>query len=674
MLKSSRIVWEGGLHCYAALLAYLVLSLIFFDHGHSWTTDYFGNYTDPVEFAWCLNWWPFALTHGLNPFISKYVWFPHGYDFAWSASVPLLAVLCLPITLIGGPVFSLNLLTILAPALSAWTAFCLTHYLTRNWKAAFIGGYLFGFSSYELGQVLAHLNLDFVCLVPLAVLLCVRYIRGALKRRRFILWMTLLLLAELGISSEIVATLCVFGAIAWLIFLLRTPACERPVFWTLAADIIISFALMVVLAAPYFFYLFKGLGDIPGVIQSITNFSADPLNYITPTLCTYLGHIIYAPLARHFSGDLYEQGAYLGLPLIFLMLLYFRDHLVRPHAQALLIILCVLAILSLGPWLHISGSRIDIPLPWLLAAHLPLLRAALPTRFTMYVALCTAIVASLYLAEPVARRWRICRFSLAGLACLCLVPNIPLYRATAWPAQPFFTPQNIRQVLGPNQNVLILPFGQQGPSMGWQLDGGMSFTQSGGYVGFVPKHEASWPIVAYLAANFVGPDFGDNLTAFCATHGIDYILIGPGTAPALAHAVEALNWPLRSDHGVMVIKVPPASTLRYSYIQGDYWPSGGAFSWMGQSAFIVTHKEPVILTMTGNYRPMRGSVDIVVSDRSDKLVYHIAQSTTMSVWLPPDTTVKVEASSTFLLKGDADHKHVSVAIKLQPAGVSGSHP
>ena len=75
-----------------------------------------------------------------------------------------------PLTWLANPVVSFNVLTLLAPALSAWTAFLLARYLTRDRFASFIGGYLFGFSSYELGQLLGHLHMDLIFIVPLLLL------------------------------------------------------------------------------------------------------------------------------------------------------------------------------------------------------------------------------------------------------------------------------------------------------------------------------------------------------------------------------------------------------------------------------------------------------------------------------------------------------------------------
>src|SRR6516165_6150806 len=130
---------------------YVGLSLIFFCHTTGWTRSFLGKSGDPLSYIWFLNWWPFAIAHHLNPFLSNYVWYPKGYNFTWATAVPSAALLGAPLTLLGGPVLTYNFWLIMAPALSAWSAFLLTRYLTRDWAAALVGGYLFGFSTYELG-------------------------------------------------------------------------------------------------------------------------------------------------------------------------------------------------------------------------------------------------------------------------------------------------------------------------------------------------------------------------------------------------------------------------------------------------------------------------------------------------------------------------------------------
>ncbi len=657
------------------LFVYVIIALGFFGEFGSWTQYYLGQGEDPVQFIWFLHWWPFAIAHGLNPFLSRYVWFPHGFDFAWDTSVPFASLLSLPVTILGGPVLSFNLLSVMAPALSAWTAFLLARHLTRDWSAALVGGYLFGFSSYELGQMLGHLNLDLTFLVPLAVLLCVRRVRREMGRWPFVASLTVVLLVELGLSTEILATLCVLGAITWVIVLACAPPADRLGLRQLAIDIVFAGTAMTILASPFLFYLIKGMADVPPEINSVTTYSADPLNYFIPTVVTRLGRTVFAPIADRFTGNASEQGAYLGLPLVFLVALYFRDHITRPYVRALLIAMCALAVLSLGPWLHIDGMRTRIPLPWLLAKHLPLIRSALPTRFTMYVALCSAMAVALYLAAPDAGRWRPWRFALAGLAVLCLVPNMRAYAWSLWPEQPFFTPDNVRQALGQRPNVLILPFGSSGPGMGWQLDAGMNFTQSGGYVGFEPYGEWGWNILADLNNGTVGSNFSNDLTAFCATHHVNYILIGPGTPVTLAAAIEAHGWSQHMDRGVRVVRVPPRRTLRYSYIKGDYWPSPASVNWMGRKVRIVTHGEGAVLTLTGTGRPIRAPVRITLTNQADQTIYRVTQSFTKTIRLPPNAAVTVVASYTFVperIIHNGDTRHLSVRISLRPT--SGEPP
>ena len=64
------------------------------------------------------------------------------------------------------------------PALSAWTCYLLCKYLSRSFYAALAGGFLYGFSVYELNQNLGHTHITLVMLPPLAALLTTRHIRG----------------------------------------------------------------------------------------------------------------------------------------------------------------------------------------------------------------------------------------------------------------------------------------------------------------------------------------------------------------------------------------------------------------------------------------------------------------------------------------------------------------
>jgi hypothetical protein len=667
---------ESKKRLWLALIIYVFLSLLYFGTIGDYNRMYLGYGGDPLVYIWCLNWWPWAIAHGLNPFISFYVWFPHGFNMTWANSVASAALLMSPVTWWTNSVVSYNILSLLAPAMSAWVAFILARYLTQDMFASFIGGYLFGFSSYELGQMLGHLSLNLTFLVPLFVLLVVKRIRGDITRSRFVVLLSISLLIQVGLATEILATACFFGAIAWGIFLVFGGVQERRRLWTVAYEIVLAAVLMVVLAAPFLYYVVKGIADKSASVNTIDPeaYSSDLLNYLIPTEVTRLGGSFFGNLSHRFAGNSSEQGAYLGLPLILLLMLQFRDLRRRSYLRPLLFSLLLVLILSLGPSLHVAGVATKIWLPWWLGLHLPLIHQALPIRFSMYVALATALIVALWLSA--ARSWsnRVGRFSLAALACICLVPTPTFVPWTRLAFEAFFEPQNVVATLGKNANVVMLPYGHTGPSMIWQWQSGMRFTQSGGYVSLPPQWETVWPVVDSFYTGVTGPDFESDISAFCTTHHISAILIGPGTPNSLVAAVHALRWQETTYHGVKVVRVPDPQFLHFHYILGDYWLEDG---WMGKQVNIVTRGQPMQLRISGQYRPPAlGPAEILFVNGLESSKYSIAQESTQILNLPADSSVTLTAPTTFVpdqVICNGDRRALSVRIILQPnVGTAGA--
>ena len=61
---------------------------------------------DPQVYIWGLAWYPYALSHGLDPIFTKVGWAPIGYNLAWSTTVPGLSILAWPATRLLGPLVS----------------------------------------------------------------------------------------------------------------------------------------------------------------------------------------------------------------------------------------------------------------------------------------------------------------------------------------------------------------------------------------------------------------------------------------------------------------------------------------------------------------------------------------------------------------------------------------
>ena len=657
----------------AAGLLYLLLSLLFFGAVGNYGHMYLGWGLDPIQFIWFLNWWPWAIAHGLNPFVSYYVWYPHGFNLTWATSMPSAALLMWPLTWLAGAVVSYNVLSLVAPALAAWAGFLLARYLTRDTPASFIGGYLFGFSSYELGEMLGHLNLDTIFVVPLVVLLVVQRIRGDLSRPWFVAALALAMFAQLGFSSELLATTCFFGAITWAIFLAFATQEERRRLWTVAREIIFAAGIMVVVAAPFLYFLMQNRADVPSQIHDPAAFSNDPLNYFLPYEILPGRTLFWTnPLpALHPYRDNAGYDAYLGIPLIVILILQLRELRRRPYLKPLLISLLAIVILSLGPILHIAGVTTSLWLPWRLGVRLPLIGQALPNRFSMYVDLAAGLTAALWLAAAGNGRERVVRYTLAALACLCLLPNPAMVRHwTPLPLEPFFEPQNVAASIEMDANVIILPY--SGPGLLWQWQSGMRFTQSGGYVGFTPQSEAlDWPVLGNLSTGTGGPLFENDLAGFCVAHRVSAILVGPGTPAALVAAISALHWQESNAHGMRVVRVPDPDSLHFYHVWGDYWPQDG---WMGRRINIVTHGQPIELRITGQDRPAQlGPVEIRATiNGSEVASYRIGQPDTQVLSVPADASVTLTASATFIPKipkkfpRNADQRNLSVVLGLQP--------
>lgn len=183
-----------------ALVLYALISVVLFGLpviGRPATAQV-GFLRDPSVMMWSMVWWPHAIAHRVNPFITHAIWAPPGYNLTWATSIPAPALLFAPVTVTFGPVISYNLAALLAPAASGWAAFLLCRHLTRNLGGAFIGGLIYGFSPYEVGHVLGgHLSLTFILIPPFCILTVLLLIEDAITRRSFVIGFALLLVISM---------------------------------------------------------------------------------------------------------------------------------------------------------------------------------------------------------------------------------------------------------------------------------------------------------------------------------------------------------------------------------------------------------------------------------------------------------------------------------------------
>jgi len=471
-----------------ALLAYSCLSLALFGRdvlgdlrhvveGFGQSPAYFGR--DQSIFVWSLAHGARALTHGSDPFLTHDVFAPSGYNLAWATNLLGPALFATPATLLLGAITSYDLLALAAPATAAWTAFLLCRRLSGRSAAAFAGGLLFGFGTYESAEMVNHLNLALVALLPLAALLVLRRRDGEISRRIFIIALGLVLALQFWTSTEVFASMVMFGVFAFLLGALLAGRGPAPELARIAAETFGALMLALVLAAPYLYFAARYSNPVSSV--SARDAGVDLANFVTPTGVTWLHPLTSAGAAMKLRGNVSEQVAYLGLPLLLLIAAFAVEFRRSLLARCLIVFMLLAALLSLGGVAYADGSSLGVSLPWALLGRLPLLRFATPGRFLVYAWLAAALASSYWLARDsrAALRW-----GAFVIVALSLVPNLTGVRwGTRVETPALLADRSVAaRFIPPGATVLALPFGIAGESMYWQVEDGFRFRLAGGYL------------------------------------------------------------------------------------------------------------------------------------------------------------------------------------------------
>jgi hypothetical protein len=502
----------------------VVLALVFIGRSVAahLSSSYIGRSNDPTVYMWLLNWWPYALAHRLNPIITGSVWAPGGFNLAWTTCMPLVALAAAPLTTVLGPVAAYNILCITAVALAAWSGFLLCRRITADYAAALVGGYIFGFSAYMLAETRGHLPPVLVFPIPLAVLLVINWLDNRFSTFRFSLLLGVVLATAFLCWAELYATTTLFGVIALGLGLFYGERTQRQRIRQLFVPIAAAYGVSLIAVLPYVHYFFQ-----PGYpwspINSPSAYSADLLNLLLPTPVNALGTIGFVEkLTQPLIQNSLEAGAYLGLPLAAITVWFAWERWQEPMTRLLATFLVIVWVLMLGPRLHVNGHEL-FGMPWKIALHLPLIRDALPVRFSVYAFLGLAIIVAMWLSAP-----RPAAVKLVAIAVLAifLCPNL---RSTFWrtsdetPA--FFTDGDYRRFFKPGEIIIILPYGINGRSMLWQAAAGFYFRMAEGWTSITPREFQAWPIVNAMLTRTYLPDMTLQLRAFMANHGVEKILV-----------------------------------------------------------------------------------------------------------------------------------------------------
>ena len=462
---------------------------------------------DANFYIWAISWWPYAITHGLNPLFTHQIMAPAGVNLAWATTTPTVSLLMWPITATAGPITAFNLTLILAPPASAWATFILARRLTGKFWPALLAGFVFGFCAYEIShEASGQPNLTVTLLIPLIAYLVLRWWDGSLGRRGFLIWMALALAAEFYTFLEAFADLTLIAPIALVIGYVVAARDTRPKVVRLAVDSVIAYVGSIVLAAPY---LYAALVNKPKSFhQAVPQFWVDVAGVVVPRTNRLLGMTWLAPVAGHVI----TPTIYVGIPLLLLFVLVAVFQWSNRLVRLLVPLYVVIFLLALGPKLLIDGKQV-MTLPWGYLWDLPLLDSAESQRLMDFGQLVLALLMAIWLAHVTKSKVALAaRWGLAVLSLAAIFANVPTFasvvvphkpKPTQWvqvlPSQPptdqipsFFTDGSYKRYIKPGENVVIVSH-RGNAGMMFQAYTDFYFNIAGGFINASLSREDALP-------------------------------------------------------------------------------------------------------------------------------------------------------------------------------------
>jgi hypothetical protein len=366
---------------------------------------------DPWQSLWGL-WFVTRslLTEGRLPLHTDALFYPLGVDFSFVVLVLLPLLLAVPLVALLGPVIAYNAMVVGALALAGYAAFLLAARVVGHRGAAFVAGAVFAFSPYQMVHATEHLFLIVGAIwVPLYALFLLRTLDGG------------------GLGNAALAAIwmacAAFSSPYYAIFLgLFTVMLAGDRLWRaggLGPRVVVARRLLtvavlallpVVPAAAFLLRRWSADSALATPLADVNTWSADLVAFVVPSPMHPLWGRFVEPVYRRFTGNLFEQTVYVGIPV--LILAGVAVVTARRKIGVWAVSALVFFGLALGPFLHVLGSdtfsmwghAASIPLPGLLLYQIPVLSSIrVASRFDCLVMLCLAVLAAQGVAWLAAR-------------------------------------------------------------------------------------------------------------------------------------------------------------------------------------------------------------------------------------------------------------------------------
>jgi hypothetical protein len=502
---------------------------------------------DPNLFVWCLRWVPYAVLHGLNPLHSSQIGAPAGTSLAWVTTIPPLGLLASPLTLTAGPVVSFNLLTALAPPLSAFAAFVLCRRLTGKFWPALVGGAVFGFSAFETrASAAGQLDLAYSLLLPILAYLVVVWWQQGISSRIYVILSAAAITAQFYLFTETFADLTAVLAVSLVIGFAVAGRAYRPMVIRLARLTAVAYVTALLLAVPYLVDVLAAKPPRPVLFTAM-----DLASFVMPRAGSISGIAWLAHSAANVNPE--STAGYVGAPLlvvaILLAVVNWQSRLVRFLACMLIFV----TVASLGPVLYLDGRSVAT-LPWGGLYDLPVVRNAWMSRLVVFAFLALAVITAQWLAGS-GRLQTLTRWPLAVLVIAAMALNaFPVSDAGKSSVPAFISSGEYRSQLSQGEIVVVVS-NVANAGMLWQAQTGFYMRISGGFVnmGYNPTiglADLPLPVKDLLHAT---PASVESFEAYVKSNNVGAILLDAGQEPPRwAHIFRRVGLSGHYDAGVVI--------------------------------------------------------------------------------------------------------------------------
>ncbi|MBN2383232.1 hypothetical protein JXQ70_10150 [bacterium] len=369
--------------------------------------------SDVWLFIWNLWWVDYALSSDQDSVMrTDYLYHPHELSLLFHSYSLLdgLMAYCLGFVL-SNRLLIYNLLFFLSFFLTGLTSFQLCTYISRDWRAGFVGSMLFTFSPYHFLHALEHLNLMSIQWLPLAIYFLLRFKNEGQKRY---------LCGGLAVMVIIYFSTIYYALMIMLMYLLfliiecgstywcnpvecGSQGLKRVFVYTFLSGLVLFMLVLPLLSTTV------TSEYSPILLKETEIYSADLYSFF---VSNPLQPIWGGPARRYLEslpGNIIEKGISPGLVALGLLVAAF--FLVRRRDLVpWLVLTIVFAVLACGPFLMINGKQVtvlgkSVLLPFYVFQSVDFLNHfRAPARFAVIVSLCLALIGAQAVAV-LGQRW-----------------------------------------------------------------------------------------------------------------------------------------------------------------------------------------------------------------------------------------------------------------------------